>query len=260
MAIVPVQPSSYNLEETVSIISSFYNFLVRMHAGESIEWVEYPPPGGWPTIPYEEYRKMGYNDTVIALIRQLPYFGNAESGCEIMEHTWLHNWKSELHSWDHELEKREAPDAPGSPLICLTKCEEYGFNVYCDTSRGAIVWTKEDGDFPDTALFGDLVYNDYHDEGQDLSQWFNAQWRDVRVFRIKTFFDMCMEQFSILTWIPSMEEGSEGQVTMISRSEEVDGLEALRIEILKEAGWPGTSWDKKKAVEETTERMREYMA
>ncbi|KAH8889060.1 hypothetical protein GQ53DRAFT_825823 [Thozetella sp. PMI_491] len=188
MATVPVQTSSYNLEETVSVISSFYDFLFRMHAGEQVESLEYPPPGGWPTITYEDFRKMGYNDTTIALMRQLPYFSNPEYGCCIMENTWPYDWAS--HRLQVDFDKMDAIETNNGHFFCLTRCEEYGYNVYCDTNRGAIVWTKQDGNFPATALWGDLDDDDDDDEDLDLSDWQNFEWKGVRVFRIKTFFDI----------------------------------------------------------------------
>jgi hypothetical protein len=83
----------YSLETTVVCIKDFYDFIVRMHAEVDACELEQLPPGGWPQITHDGFRKLGFNDTVIDLLRHPLYFGPGQ--CErpdIMHETWPINW------------------------------------------------------------------------------------------------------------------------------------------------------------------------
>ena len=61
----------YSRDEVVQAVTSFYEFIVGLHVPESA--LKRPPPGGWPDIDDEDYEWLGKDDTVIDLMRHLPY-------------------------------------------------------------------------------------------------------------------------------------------------------------------------------------------
>jgi hypothetical protein len=74
---------------------------------------------------------------------------------------------------------------------------------------------------------------------------------------MKTFFSLCEELYSSLTWMPRMEEAYEGTVTEANDTGPLPDGMAQRAVILRAAGWPPSSdeWDKAKAARETTEKI-----
>jgi len=93
---------SYSQEETVRAFRDYYTFLTKMYVGESR--IAEPPPGGWPSITKERYRGMGKNDTVIELLRHLPYLLQAESDFRPIEVV------SYCHFFDFERGYRRSED------------------------------------------------------------------------------------------------------------------------------------------------------
>lgn len=65
--------AEYSHEATVAAIASYYELLARVHP-DSVSSLEYPPPEGWPQITPESFSILGRNDTVIELMRHIPYF------------------------------------------------------------------------------------------------------------------------------------------------------------------------------------------
>ncbi|KAK7433673.1 hypothetical protein CaCOL14_009286 [Colletotrichum acutatum] len=65
--------AEYSHEATVAAITSYYELLARVHP-DSVSSLKYPPSGGWPQITLESFSILGRSDTVIELIRHIPYF------------------------------------------------------------------------------------------------------------------------------------------------------------------------------------------
>ncbi len=61
----------YSRDEFISEITSFYQFLVKLHLPSSA--IKYPPPGGWPDITPQYLAFLKKNDTVIDLIQHIPF-------------------------------------------------------------------------------------------------------------------------------------------------------------------------------------------
>ena len=64
---------AYNRDETVAAITSFYEFLTKVHLDESD--ILRPPPGenGWSHLTDDRLSMLGKNHVVNDLIRHLPY-------------------------------------------------------------------------------------------------------------------------------------------------------------------------------------------
>ncbi|KAK0382113.1 hypothetical protein CLIM01_00528 [Colletotrichum limetticola] len=65
--------AEYSHKATVAAITSYYELLALVHP-DSVCSLEYPPSGGWPQITSESFSILGRNDTVIELMRHIPYF------------------------------------------------------------------------------------------------------------------------------------------------------------------------------------------
>lgn len=61
----------YDRDQVVSELLAFYEFLVRMYLPE--ELLKRPPSGGWPSVTHERFAFMRKSDTVIGLLKHLPY-------------------------------------------------------------------------------------------------------------------------------------------------------------------------------------------
>ncbi|PGH29265.1 hypothetical protein GX50_07980 [[Emmonsia] crescens] len=66
------EPSNYSRDETVAVITEYYDFLVdRGFLPASA--VLYPPAGGWPELPEDSLAMLGRTPAVNDLIRHLPF-------------------------------------------------------------------------------------------------------------------------------------------------------------------------------------------
>ena len=61
----------YSRDEVVSEVTAFYEFCIGLWIPESA--LKRPPPGGWPDIDNKRYAWLGKDDTVIDLMRHLPF-------------------------------------------------------------------------------------------------------------------------------------------------------------------------------------------
>lgn len=66
------RPSVYNLQETIDVVTSFYQFLQKLPFLEPSD-IFYPPPEGWPHITQESFACLNKTYDVIELLRHLPY-------------------------------------------------------------------------------------------------------------------------------------------------------------------------------------------
>ena len=72
----PGEETTYSRDEAVSAFTSFYEWLVKLYLPASA--LKYPPPGGWPEISPEYLAFLKKNDTVVDLLRHLPYIQRDE--------------------------------------------------------------------------------------------------------------------------------------------------------------------------------------
>ncbi len=67
----------YSRDDVVSVLTSFYEFLVGLHLPASA--IKCPPAGGWPDITPEYLAFLKKNDTVVDLIRHIPFIQRDDS-------------------------------------------------------------------------------------------------------------------------------------------------------------------------------------
>ncbi|KAB8360886.1 hypothetical protein FH972_024619 [Carpinus fangiana] len=69
--------STYSRNEVVSTLTAYYDFLTTLYIPKSA--VLYPPEGGWEFITQENYAFLEKTDTVIDLLRHIPYIDQEDT-------------------------------------------------------------------------------------------------------------------------------------------------------------------------------------
>ncbi|KAI8186771.1 hypothetical protein K4K58_002470 [Colletotrichum sp. SAR11_239] len=291
----PSETYSYSHDAAVAAITSYYELVARLQWDETS--LAYPPPDGWPQITRESFASLGVTDAVIDVLRHIPYI--TDDSIEILENTharcFIDSFLCDMIREDSEKQRSESQDLKeleehnisdtgadedGFPpgMILLAIGEEYGFKVYLDTTYGLIILTMNGGEFPrcEPRFEGDVVnpYVDWDaedarerrkfenlgnidDEEEDI--FGDNDWKrsgKSEAFRIETFFDLCKEQWRRMNLMPRLE--CSGRLAMLLHPKPCSD-EAVRQQILKNAGWPGSGpeigmgWDKKKAKKDMIE-------
>ncbi|KAI3538015.1 hypothetical protein CSPX01_09812 [Colletotrichum filicis] len=235
--------AEYSLKATVAAITSYYELLARVHP-DSVCSLEYPPSGGWPQITSESFCILGRNDTVIELMRHIP-----GGGVPITSSMFT--------------------------LAVLAEEKEEGYDVLLETEHNIVTapippdaehikWGGGDEDEAEDEKDDGSNGEDSEDSEEDVDIYtLGHNWRYSPTYRINTFFNMCLEQWKVMNWMPKMEWA--GQIGKRYRSAETELDETygdgLRQKIMREAGWPGTGeevglgWDKAKAEKQMIELM-----
>ncbi|KAG9255434.1 uncharacterized protein F5Z01DRAFT_53229 [Emericellopsis atlantica] len=226
---------SYSQEATTRAFRDYYAFLAKMYVDESC--IAEPPPDGWPSITSERYRGMGKTDTVVELLRHLPYLVEKTPGLRDIEAI------SYCHFYNFE---RGAPrsDDEGDIAKVLTETHEwedffpphvFGFCsgendpdvLLLDTQLGLVYWLEAPGyiKFNDGSnpSFISPIFN-------NPSEWAPAseqEWREEPCWSIPDFFEMLKQQFIQLQFIP------------LNPQEIVEPKFSHRVEeIYRQFGWP----------------------
>ncbi|KAL0932162.1 uncharacterized protein CTRU02_213115 [Colletotrichum truncatum] len=249
-------PEYYSHDETVEGITSFYELMLRIH-GEDMAILERPPPTGWPQITVESFAGLGKTEEVIKLLRHIPYLVTGPDAVPcILEST------SPIEYIDTQFCEEVKKLPPVEPLeddtderlpghiLRFAEGRRDGYTLLIDTRRGVVVLWKNDGNLPRWTGNFDA---DFYDENED--PYGKDGWKCMPTYRIKTFFDFCMEQYLVLNWLPDLVSGG---VIQIDDPASPNESQLKRRQIMIDAGWPGvdgqgTEWDKKKAMRETEE-------
>ncbi|RYP67029.1 hypothetical protein DL771_007448 [Monosporascus sp. 5C6A] len=264
------QTPTYSHNAAVTAITSFYEMVMRAHSEKAGE-LRYPPPGGWPQITQEPFAALGKTDTVIELMRHIPYIQATRWGGEvhIMNQTVAVNYIDDSYCQDMARRSQEMRDAGkereggenpiGPDVLCLAdrgeECE-YGYDILIDTKNGVVVLEREYYQIPDYCYRGAIAFDD-EDEYIKANP---EPWRDNPPFPIEVFFEMCKRQFRVMNWIPLLEPNGRGRVYELPTDHAPGGPgdrgHALRMQIFRESGWPGSDgegrgWDRDTAERKT---------
>lgn len=143
-----VEYFSYSKEETTAEIEAYYNFLTVMYLPEST--IKRPPPGGWPDITPEYLAPLRKNDTVVDLIRHLPYIQREEYHDPNTIYAWTAGVDFTGELAKHQLIQDGDTDLlqpmeeegiiPSHVLTLATPSEgRDGYYIHIDTERGTAV-------------------------------------------------------------------------------------------------------------------------
>ena len=159
-------PLIYSKDEVLREITSFYDFLTKLHVPSSA--VRFPPPEGWPSIDAQSYAFLRKNDTAIDLLRHLPYIDREDSdGYEVYELTAMVDYEgtqmrsdmriAEEHGQEPDMSLIEPASDEGMtavpPYVISLASETCGADGYwflLDTNRGTMTlygsWETEGSD------------------------------------------------------------------------------------------------------------------
>jgi len=163
----------------VATITSFYKFQAGMHSNTSGSCdFSYPPPTGWPGVKRELFS--WYDDTVIDLIRHLPYID--DEGLFILPDTkiighaspdsirsktegWMRSQQEDIQANNDATEmdgttenKAESEDDSDSDvmepyfpeyMLDLAAGGQYGSTILVDTKHNTIIWWEYEEGFRD---------------------------------------------------------------------------------------------------------------
>lgn len=132
----------YSRDEVVSALTSFYEFLVGLHLPSSA--LKYPPPGGWPNVTPKKLAFLEKNETVVDLLRHIPYIGlDNNHPFQIYEKTSAVDYSGEdCEKWttynnpDPIQETTTLP--PHVVTLANTGGGRDGYYFFLDTERGTI--------------------------------------------------------------------------------------------------------------------------
>ncbi|WYZ42106.1 hypothetical protein EsH8_V_001001 [Colletotrichum jinshuiense] len=200
---------------------------------DSVRWP--PDPAGWSDseLNVDALRKLDRNDTVIELLRHIPYTGDrvTEVYFATMATSYLReHWQPEKGS-DPDWYRKEfcalglAPFSGPMPphLITLTHEEsEIGITWVIDTDRGCI--------YP----HGDIYYlfDDEPPEVEDEGMW----WLKAKAMTFEGFFNTIHKEISSLTLVPVPPAEDRGRVIQGSGDREYKVVKDL----YHKFGWPDT--------------------
>jgi hypothetical protein len=252
---------TYPEDRTVQAITSYYNFLQNLYL--DLGTVIYPPPEGWPSITAESLAPLHKNDTVVSLLRHIPYFAQPSSHNDqycIARKTWPIQYNNpKIQALASNPDKkwmlqpvidREVP----AHVICLANGVRDSYYVLLDTERGVAIWGNPDGGNRHAKDQGrELNVKGLDPDGPD---W----WKGQPTFEIEAFFEMLKDRFRSLEWMP---HPFGAQDVWEDEGIEDDGqTEALR-GIMRDAGWTGQGdgkgWDREGAMRKMEEREDEWM-
>lgn len=126
----------YDRDQTVAIITSFYQFFATLPSISPSD-IAYPPPGGWPDITPETHAALQKNDDVIDLYKHLPYLNKRP---EISYLTYASDWR--LQNIESKIQSEAVEESAVGPLpdyvAILTDGNKYGSYLLLDTQNGRL--------------------------------------------------------------------------------------------------------------------------
>jgi len=143
------QSTVYPRDEFISELTSFYEFLVKLHLPSSA--IKYPPPGGWPDITPQYLAFLKKNETVIDLIQHMPFIRRDDEfdPYQIYEKTSAVDYNGQDFKKQITVVSKPSPDiadpmeeATSVPSHVVTLAQTSGgrdgYYILLDTERGTI--------------------------------------------------------------------------------------------------------------------------
>jgi len=129
----------YDRNEVVAELTSFYELLVKMYLPSGS--VKYPPVGGWPRITLERFACIKKTDTVVDLLRHIPYVQNHVSNqiydkTSCVDYELYSTYDNPAFGWAEPPE--ELYTVPSHVVLFANAQGRDGFDFLLDTRRGTI--------------------------------------------------------------------------------------------------------------------------
>ncbi|GJC83583.1 hypothetical protein ColLi_06421 [Colletotrichum liriopes] len=257
---------AYDRDEFVRLLTDYYNFCNRVFWNGTVVQA---PSGGWPLINQETLAPLKRNDTVIDLLRHIPYVNYTEDNLSqapfVMESTPVTDYRcKDLQKKIREgyVEGLVAPitglDPPIPPscagiAICISR---NGYQVILDTDDGYVYWGDPNGRHDEHAPALNSTLERFN-KGDPANEWRLA---GFNVYKPADFFVLCKERYRELNWIGlgpwymsvmrrNMNWEYESEPDPDSDPEDDFSHNKLARK-MKKAGWPGDGegrdWDRAK--------------
>lgn len=196
---------AYDRDEFICLLTDYYHFCNRVFWNATVVQA---PAGGWHSINQETLANLKRSDTVIDLLRNMPYLDNPENYDIdvpfIMDNTPTVDYRRE----DVQQEIREgsiellaAPITgqdpaipPSCAAIAICQCRN-GYEVILDTSDGYIYWGDPIGQHDEPAPELNSILEQFEDD--EVNQWRQS----YNVYKPADFFMLCKERYWDLSWI-----------------------------------------------------------
>ncbi|CAD0111583.1 unnamed protein product [Aureobasidium uvarum] len=240
--------TSYSREATIVAFRSYYHFLTDMFLPE--DFIEEPPPDGWPSITKERVVLLGKNEEVFELMRHLPYIPDE---CLLAAHAKVCNWSSLFSRRPNNQEDVETkriitegldwPNIPSS-AFGLTRGGRDNHVFILDTRFGTVHWLdtpdiKDDATRqPITDLSGCQELFEHRTPPNE------HEWRRHAAWSIADFLEMLKNELRTLKSVPLDACQIEEWIDENEDDGDLDKEAALVRSIRRtyiEHGWPDVS-------------------
>ncbi|CAK7211647.1 hypothetical protein SBRCBS47491_001195 [Sporothrix bragantina] len=213
---------AYSQDECVQAVRDYYHFLTQMYLDED-DFVHPPDDeNGWPSINEENLADVNKDETVLNLLRHLPYVredptGGGEDDIQVAAFTNITNWPASADliaagRYDGEAlrsatEGATLCDILPSHVVGLTGGPPENNIFLIDTELGIALWPECPGEVVKASRRSPLlprdvrpVSDDPYDYEDDEEQ---AEWRgDSTAWSIPHFFAMLEDHFRTLEFVP----------------------------------------------------------
>jgi hypothetical protein len=249
---VYIEDVSYSHDDTITAIKSYHSFLVSLYLPPSA--IIHPPPTGWPSITSASMSGLGKTETVVELLKHLPYIAvppDDSFRTQGAPHAVFADWQrtATLHPGAaasilravSEGSRRTA-HVPGS-VVGLTAGGRENRMLLLDTDHGVVYWPDCPSDDNDQGMEGE-VFAPLREEERledDPYDWCGsdeeAMWREEGgAWPVKEFFEMWMDEFRALRFVPVGKRVVKDVYTRYHPSQ--DGLLQLLRGVYRDHGWP----------------------
>lgn len=213
---------AYSRDACVQAVCEYFRFLSQMYLDET-DFV-YPPDDGcgWPSITRENLADVDKDETVLDLLRHLPYVREAhdDGGTDVVQvaaFTSFANWAADAAAiaagrYDGESLKMATESAAlcdiVPPHVVGLAARPHDHDVFLvDTALGIVLWYECPGEVvrasrasPHLSPAVRPVSDDAYDYEEDEEQ---AEWRgDSTAWSIPDFFEVLKDQFRTLEFVP----------------------------------------------------------
>ncbi|KAL1599812.1 hypothetical protein SLS60_007617 [Paraconiothyrium brasiliense] len=232
----------YDRDATIAAVTSYYEFLTRMYLPE--DSIMYPPPEGW-SIPERQTFSPPKDDTVLDLVRHLPYLEPPEDWEEIFiyEKCIAVNYTYLRGTGPHNIDPTPEETLLPSHVVMLGFTPgRNGHYIFIDTKRGTgTLCDFQKGGKGGTELSQNLdnvegALTRTGDTGEELKE----HWREHPTYAISDLFDMLRKQFQDLEVVPH----ANGEVEFRRFPPGVDTAGDALKAIFRECGWPAEAYRK----------------
>ncbi|OLN83758.1 hypothetical protein CCHL11_08725 [Colletotrichum chlorophyti] len=256
---------AYDRDEFVRLLTDYYNFCNRVFWNATVVQA---PAGGWSSINQNTLANLKRSDTVIDLLRHIPYVDYPEKHLIyaplVMVNTPVTDYRHEdiqKKIRDDYIEGLTAPvtgQDPAIPSSCagIAICRNRnGYEVILDTNDGYIYWGDPSGQHDELAPELNSTLEQF--KGDEANKW---RFYGFNVYEPADFFALCKERFRELNWIglgpwdmsvmrSDMNWEYESEADSDSDPEDDFSHNKLARK-MKKAGWPGDgeglAWDRSK--------------